>query len=103
MIPRRQEKGESLQTCFPWTIRFSCCITWSRELRSARLRGSLAFTKRQSSKLLVRFATACRDFLAGQMRRLELRHLEIDEQVTFVACEQRRLHDDDRDNPRAGD
>lgn len=54
-------------------------------------------------KLLVRFGDACREFLDQQMRGLELHHLECDEQWTFVARKQGRLHDDDRDNPRVGD
>ncbi|MSR56981.1 MAG: hypothetical protein EXS05_04840 [Planctomycetaceae bacterium] len=54
-------------------------------------------------KLLVRFGDKCREFLDRQMRGLELRHLECDEQWTFVAKKQGRLHDEDRDNPRIGD
>lgn len=55
------------------------------------------------TKLLVRFGHACRDFLDRHMQGLELRHLELDEQWTFVLKKQGRLHDDDRDNPRIGD
>jgi IS1 family transposase len=51
----------------------------------------------------VKFGDVCRDFLDQQMRGLELHHLECDEQWTFVAKKQGRLHNDDRDNPRIGD
>jgi IS1 family transposase len=54
-------------------------------------------------KLLVRFGNACREFLDEQMRGLELTHLECDEQWTFVAKKQGKLHDAERDNPSIGD
>jgi len=54
-------------------------------------------------RLLVKFGDACRDFLDQQMRGLELHHLEVDEQWTFVAKKQGRLHDSQKDNPRIGD
>jgi len=54
-------------------------------------------------KLLVRFGSACRDFLDQQMRGLELHHLECDEQWTFVAKKQGRLDPDDEGNIRIGD
>jgi IS1 family transposase len=54
-------------------------------------------------KLLVRFGSACREFLDQQMRGLELTHLECDEQWTFVAKKQGKLHDAERDNPSIGD
>lgn len=54
-------------------------------------------------RLLVRFGRACREFLDRHMQGLELWHLEIDEQWTFVAKKQGRLHDDERDNHRIGD
>ena len=54
-------------------------------------------------KILVKFGNACREFLDGQMRGLELRHLEIDEQWTFVQKKQGKLNDEQRDNPRIGD
>jgi IS1 family transposase len=54
-------------------------------------------------RLLVRFGSACRDFLDQQMRGLELRHLEVDEQWTFVQKKQGRLHDEQKGNPRIGD
>lgn len=59
--------------------------------------------KKTILRLLVKFGEACRDFLDGQMRGLELHHLEVDEQWTFVKKKQGRLHDSDRDNPRVGD
>jgi IS1 family transposase len=54
-------------------------------------------------KILVRFGSACRDFLDQQMRGLELRHLEVDEQWTFCLKKQGKLKDHERDNPRIGD
>lgn len=54
-------------------------------------------------KILSRFGSACRDFLDQQMRGLELRHLEVDEQWTFVQKKQGRLHNEQKDNPRIGD
>jgi len=54
-------------------------------------------------KLLVRFGNACREFLDERMRGLELHHLEVDEQWTFVAKKQGRLHADQKDNPHIGD
>src|SRR5207253_7337627 len=54
-------------------------------------------------KLLVRFGSACREFLDQQMRGLELRHLECDEQWTFVFKKQGRLTPDDGRNARIGD
>jgi IS1 family transposase len=53
-------------------------------------------------KLLVRFGNACRDFLDREMRDLELHHLEVDEQWTFVGKKQGRLQIDE-DNPKLGD
>src|SRR5260370_27398990 len=38
--------------------------------------------KKTILRLLVKFGSACRDFLDQQMRGLELHHLEIDEQWT---------------------
>jgi IS1 family transposase len=54
-------------------------------------------------KILMKFGSACRDFLDDQMRGLELHHLEIDEQWTFVQKKQGKLHDSERDNPKIGD
>ncbi len=54
-------------------------------------------------KILVKFGDACRDFLDQQMRGLELHHLELDEQWTFVQKKQGKLHDSERDNPKIGD
>jgi IS1 family transposase len=59
--------------------------------------------KKTILKLLVRFGAACREFLDQQMRGLELRHLEVDEQWTFVAKKQGRLHDSEKANARFGD
>src|SRR5262245_60102571 len=59
--------------------------------------------KKTILKLLVRFGAACREFLDQKMRGLELRHLELDEQWTFVACKQGRLHETRKDDPRVGD
>jgi len=59
--------------------------------------------KKTILKILIRFGSACREFLDQQMRGLELRHLEVDEQWTFVAKKQGRLHDDEKGNPRIGD
>lgn len=59
--------------------------------------------KRTITKILVRFGNACREFLDQQMRGLELHHLELDEQWTFVQKKQGKLHDSERDNPRIGD
>ena len=59
--------------------------------------------KKTILRLLVKFGSACREFLDGQMRGLELHHLEIDEQWTFVQKKQGKLNDEQRDNPRIGD
>ena len=59
--------------------------------------------KKTTMKLLIKFGRACREFLDQQMRGLELHHLEIDEQWTFVAKKQGKLHDSERDNPKIGD
>ena len=42
-------------------------------------------------RLVVRFGTACQDFLDRTMRDLTLTHLQFDEQWTFVAKKQARL------------
>ena len=54
-------------------------------------------------KILMKFGSACREFLDQQMRGLELHHLECDEQWTFVAKKQGKLPDEERDNPKIGD
>ena len=59
--------------------------------------------KKTILKLLVKFGNACRDFLDGQLRGLELRHIQCDEQWTFVQKKQGKLHNEERDNPRIGD
>ena len=59
--------------------------------------------KKTAMKLMVKFGQACRDFLDQKMRGLELNHLECDEQWTFVAKKQGRLHDSEKDNPKIGD
>src|SRR5260370_15592293 len=46
-------------------------------------------------KLLVQFGGACREFLDERMRGLELHHLEVDEQWTFVAKKQGRIKPED--------
>ena len=46
--------------------------------------------------LLVRFGTDCREFLDERMQGLQLDHLELDEQWTYVAKKQARLTVDER-------
>jgi len=47
-------------------------------------------------RLAVKFGTKCRDFLDENMRNLKLRHIEVDEQWTFVGKKQSRLTTDER-------
>lgn len=53
--------------------------------------------------LLVKFGNACREFLDEEMRGLNLTHLQVDEQWTFVRKKQGHLHMSERDNPTVGD
>ena len=52
---------------------------------------------------MVKFGQTCREFLDKKLRGLELEHLEVDGQLTFVAKKQGRLHDLEKDNPKIGD
>ncbi|MCE9604384.1 MAG: hypothetical protein K8U03_05700 [Planctomycetia bacterium] len=47
-------------------------------------------------RLAVRFGAKCREFLDDRMRNLSLRHIEVDEQWTFVGKKQSRLTTDER-------
>ena len=48
-------------------------------------------SKKTILDLLVRFGDKCRDFLDREMRDLKCKHLELDEQWTYVAKKQSRL------------
>lgn len=77
------------------------CLVEGMSIRS--IERTTGICKRTITKLLVRFGSACREFLDQQMRGLELHHLELDEQWTFVQKKQGKLHAEERDNPRVGD
>ncbi len=57
--------------------------------------------KKTAMRLMVRFGQACRGFLDQKMRGLELRHLECDEQWTFVQKKQGRLTDEEKASVRS--
>ncbi len=54
-------------------------------------------------RLLVRFGTACREFLDLNLSNLHLEHVEIDEIWTFVRKKQRKLHGFEIIDPEIGD
>jgi IS1 family transposase len=54
-------------------------------------------------RLLVRFGTACREFLDLNLSNLYLEHVEIDEIWTFVRKKQRKLHGFEIIDPEIGD
>src|SRR3954454_19127730 len=47
-------------------------------------------------RLIVKFGEACREFLDTQMQGLTIRHLELDEQWTYVGKKQARLTVDEK-------
>lgn len=54
-------------------------------------------------RLMVKFGTACSAFLDVELRDLKCRHLEIDEQWTWVSKKQGKLTDDEKQNRNVGD
>ncbi len=57
--------------------------------------------KKTAMRLMVKFGQACRAFLDRKMRGLELRHIECDEQWTFVSKKQGRLTDEERGSAKS--
>lgn len=53
--------------------------------------------------LMVRFGEACQQFMDDMFFNLNLNHVEIDEIWTFCGKKQRRLTDEERENPELGD
>lgn len=55
------------------------------------------------TRLLVRVGSRCADMLDRRLRRLKLRHIQLDEQWTWVLKKQRELSDEDRMSQDMGD
>jgi IS1 family transposase len=55
------------------------------------------------TRLMVRFGDKCSTLLDRELRDLELKHLELDEQWTWVGKKQKRLTDAERENSDLGD
>lgn len=55
------------------------------------------------TRLMLRFGEGCQTLLDMKLRNLNLRHLEIDEQWTWVAKKQGHLEDAEKENTSIGD